>query len=121
MQFEHFNISAPKALLEIVKDFYVNLFELEVGFRPDFSNQGYWLYFDNKPIVHLTQDEGREHALGALDHIAFSLTGLKAFTLKLDALGVEYHVQEVRQIGIHQVFFHDPSGIKLEVNFHQES
>jgi len=121
MQFAHFNISAPMALLEEVKDFYIHLFGLEVGFRPNFSNQGYWLYFDAKPILHLTQDEDRKHALGTLDHIAFSLTGLEAFTHKLETLGVEYHLQEVSQIGIYQVFFHDPSGIKLEANFNNQA
>ncbi len=123
MQFEHFNISAPLALLEKVKEFYIEVFSLELGFRPNFSDHGFWLYQGEQPIIHLSQNETRQgcSAPGFLDHLAFRLTGRDAFTDKLSALNIEYHIKLVPQLNMQQVFLHDPSGIKLEVNFVNES
>jgi catechol 2,3-dioxygenase-like lactoylglutathione lyase family enzyme len=123
MQFEHFNICAPLALLEKAKDFYIKVFDLKEGFRPNFSDQGTWLYYGEQPILHLSQREERqgESAPGFLDHLAFRLSGIDAFIAKLTALQVEHHIQEVPQLKMQQVFLFDPSGIKLEVNFVNES
>lgn len=122
MQFEHFNISAPQGLLEQVKDFYLILFELELGFRPDFPDQGYWLYFKTQPVIHLSQDEMRQGAndAGYLDHIAFRLEGIERFTQKLSQLNIPYKINPVPQLNMQQVFLHDPTGIKLEINFVNE-
>ena len=56
MQLDHINIRAPGELLEEVKDFYCGLFGLEDGFRPDFGQGGYWLYSEDRPVVHLSED-----------------------------------------------------------------
>lgn len=122
MQFEHINISAPQGLLEQVKDFYLILFELELGFRPNFSDQGYWLYYQEQPIIHLSQHDsrqGHDHP-GFLDHIAFRLDDIERFTQKLSQLNIPYKMKPVPQLNMQQVFLHDPTGIKLEINFVNE-
>lgn len=122
MQFEHFNISAPRPLLEDVKRFYQQVFALEEGFRPNFSDHGYWLYHGEQPIIHLSQNDERhaESKPGYLDHLAFRLTGIHDFLRTLTALNVPYRVKPVPQLNMQQVFLYDPTGIKLEVNFVDE-
>ncbi len=119
MQFEHFNICAPSALLEQAKAFYTEVFSLEVGFRPNFDDQGYWLYQGKQPIIHLSQREERKgyKAPGFLDHLACRQQGIEPFTAKLKALDIEFNIKQVPQLDMQQVFLHDPAGIKLEVNF----
>lgn len=122
MQFEHFNICAPLALLEKAKDFYIEIFDLKPGFRPNFSDQGFWLYHGEQPILHLSQREDRQGDSdpGFLDHLAFRLSGIDTFIAKLTALKVEYDIKHVPQLNMQQVFLFDPSGIKLELNFVNE-
>lgn len=119
MQFDHFNISAPEAVIESVKDFYSDLFAMEVGKRPDFNKHGYWLYKDDRPILHLTisHQHFEQDKPGYLDHIAFRMTGLELFIERLKARGIEFQQNFLADIGITQIFFYDPAGNQLEANF----
>ena len=58
LAFNHFNIRAPRALLEEVKHFYLNVIGLEEGFRPDVPIHGYWLYLEELPVLHLMEWSG---------------------------------------------------------------
>ena len=122
MHIEHFNISAPLELLERLKEFYCELFELEEGFRPPFSRAGYWLYSGGNALIHLT--ESIEHfpseKTSYFDHITFQLTGLKKLLEKLENLGIKYTTDHLPEIGMTQIFFKDPAGIGLEANFINE-
>lgn len=123
MNIEHINISAPLELIEKLKLFYCELFELKVGFRPSSSIKGYWLYFENNPIIHLavSSNHFKNERQGYLDHIAFQRNGLKEFIGKLEQMQVPYTLDSFIEIGMTQVFFTDPSGLGLEVNFLYES
>lgn len=123
MHIEHINISAPTELLERVKEFYCDLFNLVEGFRPTFTRAGYWLYADKSPLVHLTESNEHYHneKQGYLDHVTFQTTGLRKMLTKLEALGIEYETDQLDEIGMTQLFFKDPAGIGLEANFLNES
>lgn len=122
MHIEHFNISAPKDLIEQLKEFYCDVFELVEGFRPAFSRSGYWLYSGENALVHLT--ESTEHypleKPSYFDHITFQTTGLSCLLSKLEFLGVKYETDHLPEIGMTQVFFKDPAGTGLEANFLDE-
>ena len=62
MRLDHFNIAAPWALLETVRNFYVDVLGFEEGPRPPFDRRGYWLYSDGKPLIHLIESDGHEAA-----------------------------------------------------------
>ena len=122
MQFDHLNISAPAEVLEKEKNFFCKLFGLEQGFRPNFSRPGYWLYKENKPIIHLIESKlhvGSEKPY-YLDHIAFRNQGLREFISQLKHLKVSFKAKEIPQLEMTQLFFHSPAGIGLEVNFLNE-
>ena len=43
-EFDHYNLSAPRELLERLRIFYTETVGLTVGYRPRFQKFGYWLY-----------------------------------------------------------------------------
>ena len=55
LAFNHFNIRAPKPVLEDVKNFYLDVIGLTEGFRPDVPIHGYWLYLEDLPVLHLME------------------------------------------------------------------
>ena len=123
----HFNITAPSGLLEKVRDFYVEVLGLEVGERPDFRRNGFWLYAGPEPLVHLTAcdpEDARANGEAVacfFDHIAFSCTGLSGLIERLKRLNIPYEVVEIRSLRQVQVFVRDPARVGVELNFVNES
>jgi catechol 2,3-dioxygenase-like lactoylglutathione lyase family enzyme len=102
--------------------FYTEVVGLEVGFRPELSFQGVWLYVGKEPIVHIIVGKpipGRE--TGAVDHLALKATGdVQAALVNIKAHGVEYSMRKLERTGVTQVFFRDPDGVGVELNFAPE-
>lgn len=123
MQIDHINLSAPADLLETLKNFYCALFDLQLGFRPNFRRNGFWLYAGKQPIIHLTEsnEHFRNQQPGYLDHIAFQRKDFSAFLAKMQRLQITYQLASIEEIGMKQIFFNDPSGLGLEVNFLDDS
>ena len=122
MHIDHINIAAPFDLLEKVRDFYCAVLKLEDGFRPGFSDRGFWLYSDDKPLIHLSERSGRSesHQPGYLDHVAFRSSGLGTMKDRLASHGIEYRSGYIQEFNMTQLFFTDPAGTGLEVNFPDE-
>ena len=123
MDIDHINISAPMQLLEEVRDFYCAVFGLEDGFRPSFHKRGFWLYSDDRPLVHLIEsdDHHASERQGYLDHVAFRSNGLASFVGRLESGEVPYRLSHKPEINMTQLFFRDPAETGLEVNFVGES
>ena len=123
MHLDHINIAAPSELLAKTRDFYCDVIGLTVGFRPEFSRKGFWLYSEEKPIIHLI--ESLEHSWnkkqGYFDHFALQATGLIKVIEKLDNTGIRYRLSYIPEIDLSQVFCKDPCGIGVEINFPGES
>ena len=119
MIIQHFNITGPFELLERVKNFYVDVIGLSVGFRPEVPTRGYWLYSGEQALVHL--NEGPERAQlppsTHLDHIALGCDNLDAMLARLTAHDIEHNAIRFEQAGITLVFVRDPAGVMLELNF----
>jgi len=123
MQLDHFNIAAPMALLETVRDFYRDVLGFEEGFRPNFQRRGFWLYAGDRPLIHLIESEQHVAPEGPiyLDHIAFRASDLAGMKDGLDRHGVSYRSSFIKEFNMTQLFFKDPAGTGLEVNFPGES
>jgi catechol 2,3-dioxygenase-like lactoylglutathione lyase family enzyme len=119
MHIDHINIRAPRDIIEQVREFYCTVFGLEEGFRPAFASSGYWLYAGDHPLVHLSVggESGAPDRPSHLDHVAFRSAGLDAFRQTLEENGISYRENFVPEIDLSQVFFTDPAGTGLEVNF----
>ena len=125
---EHVNIRA--ADMEATKDFYCDVLGMRVGERPPFDFPGYWIYLGDTAVVHLISadsdaaldgylgaKDGELVGSGAIDHVAFSGSDVKAFVEQAKVHNAEMMHRKVPQFGIHQVFIKDPDGITIELNF----
>jgi len=111
----HFTVLSDD--LERTLQFYAAL-GLSPGPRPPFDFPGAWLYAGGRPILHVVA--GRDlpaQRAGVLDHMAFSATGLKNVRSRLDAMGVAYDLRHLEGAQSWQLFCHDPSGAKVELDF----
>ncbi|HEY4369833.1 MAG TPA: VOC family protein [Steroidobacteraceae bacterium] len=119
--FSHYNLRASRELLETLRAFYCDVVGLRAGVRPPFNSFGYWLYAGERDVLHLSESTaGEARSIGAaptFDHAAFNCSGRIEFERKLARLGIEYEVAQVPLTGQVQLFFKDPAGNGVELNF----
>ena len=48
---DHYNLCAPRELLEELREFYTDTVGLTVGYRPPFDSAGYWLYAGEQAVL----------------------------------------------------------------------
>jgi catechol 2,3-dioxygenase-like lactoylglutathione lyase family enzyme len=98
--------------------FYGEFLGLAPGYRPDLGFPGAWLYADGAAILHIVGGRKRDELKpGVIDHMACSARGLKAKVAQLDAAGVKYACRRQVGSGVWQVFFFDPNGARVELDF----
>jgi len=115
----HFTILTDD--LEATLAFYGEHLNLRPGERPPFSFAGAWLYAQGgrDPILHVIADKPKDLLVpGVIDHMAFSGKGLISTVQRLEKHGVPYELRRLPgQWGTWQLFFHDPNGAKIEIDF----
>ena len=98
--------------------FYGDVLGLTAGPRPNFRFPGAWLYASDAPILHIIGGLSRDALVpGVIDHMAFSARGLPGVLARLKARKLEYECRRQVGSGVWQVFFHDPNGAKVELDF----
>jgi catechol 2,3-dioxygenase-like lactoylglutathione lyase family enzyme len=98
--------------------FYADLLGLRAGTRPNFDFPGAWLYADKAPILHIIGGRPKsELKAGVIDHMAFTGRDLAATLSLLKARGISHECRRQIGSGVWQVFFHDPNGAKVELDF----
>ncbi|MDI3384555.1 VOC family protein [Xenophilus aerolatus] len=118
----HFTINCTPEELPPLLDFYTRVMRLTTGARPEMPAPGAWLYAEGQPIVHLyahlaSADAPVEPVTGHLDHISFRARGLQEMRAHLDAAGVPFTEAPIAGWAIHQLFVHDPRGLRIEMTF----
>lgn len=118
-QLDHFTVRCRPQELEELRDFYVGVLGLVDGARPDFDFPGHWLYSEGRPVVHLAAqlDARPARETGPLDHIAFSGRHLDDMVRVLREKKIAFDERPVPGFPLHQVFFSDPQGLKIELTF----
>jgi len=132
----HFSIRTTD--MDATRVFYETVLGMTVGPRPPFPFPGLWLYAGDtgswaNAMVHVigidkNDPEGLKRYLGdrdvsslqgsgAVDHIALFANGLETMLTHLKKLGIECRERTVPQIGLHQLFLDDPSGVVIELNY----
>ncbi len=129
----HYSVRTSK--LDASRRFYVDILGLREGYRPSLDFPGAWLYQgedeQDHGVVHLIGTAGAgdglaaylgarkddEPGTGVIDHLAFLADGIEEFRERLEAGGIAYRERAVPGLGLHQVFFEDPSGLTIELNF----
>lgn len=119
--FSHYNLRAPRPLLEELRAFYCDVVGLEVGHRPPFRSFGYWLYAGERAVLHLSEagagEDRPSQPLGTFDHAAFSCSGREEYERDLHRRGVDYRLVAVPGTRQVQIFLKDPAGNGVELNF----
>ena len=99
-------------------EFYGDLLGLTPGDRPPLTFPGAWLYAGSQAILHVVG--GRNHDElrgGVIDHMAFSAQGLADTLALLKSRNIEHTCRKQAGSGTWQVFFLDPNGAKVELDF----
>jgi glyoxylase I family protein len=121
LNFNHYNLRAERSMMELLKVFYRDVVGLRLGERPKLSSFGYWLYIGNKDVLHLSEamsEEGRqENTATTFDHVAFTATDYQGTLEHLEQLGIVFRTREIHSTGQRQIFFSDPAGNGIELNF----
>jgi catechol-2,3-dioxygenase len=66
------------------------------------------------------EDEGEQRSRTAVNtfaHAAFNCTGRAEFERRLKARGIPYRTAQVPLLNLAQLFFHDPAGNGVELQF----
>lgn len=121
LSFSHYNLRAARPMLEQLRAFYTEVVGLRLGDRPPFKSFGYWLYIGEQEVLHLSEagdeEERSKDAINTFDHAAFNCRGRREFEAKLTRLGIPYRTAEVPLTKQVQLFFTDPAGNGVELNF----
>lgn len=122
VRIDHYNIQAPKGVINEVVGFYRRVLALTPGLRPNFGVEGAWLYAGDHPLLHLTVNESATAPSpnSHLNHIAMRCKGLDAYVTRLKRAAVKFTHVYIEELDITQLFFFDPAGIRIELNFIHE-
>lgn len=113
---DHFTVVSDR--LDATRVFYERL-GLVVGARPDFGIDGLWLYAGDRPVLHVVAvNEMPVPRRGALDHMAFFGDDIVSTLECLQRDGIAYRLLRLpRPWSTWQVFFLDPNGAEVEIDF----
>ena len=125
---DHVTIRTRPQDVDRMRDFYRDVVGLNEGKRAAFTFPGYWMYLGGRPVVHVAgtlaadapDPQGPGHT-GQFDHVSFHARGMGAIRSQLQKIGLPFKEVPVPGLDIHQIFFHDPVGIKVELTFYNES
>jgi glyoxylase I family protein len=117
----HVNLQASREIIEQLKDFYCSAVGLKIGDRPPLASLGYWLYAGEMPVLHLSEERPDErrlpHLRSTFHHVAFSCMAPEEMEARLVQRGIQYRCSRVPVSGALQIFFQDPAGNGVELNF----
>ena len=139
LSLNHFSIRSLE--IEKTTEFFNKLLGLTVGPRPEFPFPGVWLYNGDESswanaVLHLIaidkndpnglkqylgeRDPSSLYGSGAVDHIAFFATGLEEKIALLKQFKVPYRERTGPVLKLHLIFFDDPNGVVIELNYPAE-
>jgi catechol 2,3-dioxygenase-like lactoylglutathione lyase family enzyme len=113
--------------IDATRDFYCATLGLCAGERPPLPFPGHWLYADGAPLLHIADravyhEHARSIGLPApaaagppVDHIAFAASDYEAASARLERRGVAAVRNTVPGVGLRQLFFSDPDGVRIEI------
>jgi catechol 2,3-dioxygenase-like lactoylglutathione lyase family enzyme len=119
--------------IDATRDWYARVLGMTSGPHPDFGFPVHWMYLGGVDVVHIgpsakmagaiqkqylgRTSQGTGQGTGAIDHIAFRATGLRAMLEHLRNEKIKFTQRRANGQALFQLFFHDPNGIKIELNY----
>jgi catechol 2,3-dioxygenase-like lactoylglutathione lyase family enzyme len=131
---EHFLVAADD--IDATRDWYARVLGMQSGAHPDFGFPVHWMYVNGVDVVHIgpsakqageiqrkylgRASQQSQEGTGAIDHIAFRATGLRAMLEHLRREKVAFSQRRANGQALFQLFLYDPNGIKIELNYAAE-
>jgi|SRR5687767_4298449 len=128
---EHFLVAADD--IDATRDWYARVLGMRSGPHPEFGFPVHWMYLGDVDVVHIGPSARMADAIqkqylgrtsqksgegtGAIDHIAFRATGLRDMLAHLEKQNIAFTRRRANGQALFQLFFYDPNGIKIELNF----
>jgi catechol 2,3-dioxygenase-like lactoylglutathione lyase family enzyme len=128
---EHFLVAADD--IDATRDWYARVLGMRPGPHPDFGFPVHWMYIGDVDVVHIGPSARMAGAIqkqylgrtsqsdaqgtGAIDHIAFRARGLREMMAHLETEKIPFSRRRANGQALFQLFFYDPNGIKIELNF----
>jgi catechol 2,3-dioxygenase-like lactoylglutathione lyase family enzyme len=120
---DHLTIRAHQDDMVMLRDFYEGALGLKAGKRPNFQFPGFWMYMGDRAVIHLAGNAKADTPRSpsgsymGFDHVSFRTTGLQAARERLRRMNVPFDEIPVPGFPLHQIFFRDPVGMKVELTF----
>ena len=131
---EHLLIAADD--IDATRDWYARVLGMKPGPHPDFGFPVHWMYLGGVDVVHIgpsarnagdiqkqylgRTSQANGSGTGAIDHIAFRATGLREMLSHLKKEKITFTQRRANGQALFQLFFYDPNGIKIELNYAAE-
>jgi catechol 2,3-dioxygenase-like lactoylglutathione lyase family enzyme len=128
---EHLLIASDD--IDATRDWYMRVLGMRPGPHPDFGFPVHWMYLGGVDVVHIgpsarnageiqqkylgRTSQASGAGTGAIDHIAFRATGLREMLAHLGKENIAFSQRRANGQALFQLFFYDPNGIKIELNF----
>ncbi|SJM93283.1 VOC family protein [Crenothrix polyspora] len=121
----HINIVLTEEQLTQEIAFYAQVLGLTPGYRAPSTRNGAWLYsaFNEVAVIHLSVIGTQEDVSGEnhFHHVAFTCSGIDATLKLLTDNAITYRFEQRNAPEMTQVFIVDPVGIRVELNFPEET
>jgi catechol 2,3-dioxygenase-like lactoylglutathione lyase family enzyme len=111
------HVTVNCADLDRSRSFYAEVLGMTDGERPNFGFPGAWLYLGGRPVVHLVGVDRGAETTGSFDHVAFEADDFPGTRARMESLKVDFDENHFVAAKLHQIFLHDPDGVKIELNF----
>ncbi len=115
---DHFTILTDN--LPATLAFYERFVGLVPGPRPPFTFPGAWLYTPggDQAMLHIIAEQPSTRLIaGVIDHMAFFGADLQKTVARLTEAKIEFALRRLPGYETWQLFFHDPNGAKVEIDF----
>ncbi len=123
VRFDHLSLRAKNP--ERMKTFLCELLGLTVGFRPNLSFDGYFLYAGDNDLVHIfpRQDShgvppSESNTLAEeniVHHVSFHSDDYDELMTRIAVLELNYSVSQVPDTGVKQIFVRAPENLLVEI------
>lgn len=127
IKFDHVSLRAKD--IDNMKDFLISLLGLEIGVRPEFPFQGYWLYSNGKDLVHIFNEQATFYKKDLIDenieeeisgknivnHICFYSDDYEEVMKRIKDMELDYSINHAPGLPIEQIFINAPENLIVEI------
>ena len=129
--FDHYTVRSSD--LDKSARFYAEILGLRVQKLDSFQFPFAMLFLGDQPVVQLlgagpaldeflgrsapSHGSGADRMTGNLEHVAFNGADRADFVARLERAAVPYRTRTLTDYNVAQLFFEDPDGVEIEVNF----